>query len=361
MVRKLLYIIMTSMVILNGCKNKDDVIPTLTESVGTELMTAVVSRGDIYDLTTYDAKIYPQVEELYSVIDGNVGNIPVYLGQEVKKGEVLLNLDDESMKEELSRLEKELEDTKTNNNYTNIQSTLDIQIAKLNMAQKISDKASAIEIAQIKTDIEKSELLSKQAIDYQEFNIRKTKERIQAIKDKLKSNTIKAPFDGTIVFIKYIRLNERISAYDTIFIIANSNNIHLQSSFISESDIRNASELYATIKGKEYDVEYLPLTTDEIIMLKNGGVTIESKFMIDDDTSFEVGDYACINIKEKLVRDVKYIPKNALYSDSTGSFVYLIIDGALVRKSVETGTVTDINVEIISGLEEGDEVYVQGI
>lgn len=361
MVRKLLYIIVISMVILNGCKKKDDLIPTLTEAVGTELMTAVVSRGDIYDLTTYDAKIYPEVEELYSVIDGNVGNIPVYLGQEVTEGEVLLNLDDESMKEELSRLEKELEDAKTNNNYTNIQSTLDIQIAKLNLAKRISDKASAIEIAQIRADIEKTELIVKQAIDYQEFNIKKTRERIQSIKDKLDNNAIKAPFDGTIVYIKYIRLNERISAYDTIFILANSNNIHIQSNFISESDIRNSSEVYATIKGKEYDVEYLPLTTDEIIMMRNGGVTIESKFMIDDDISFEVGDYACINIKEKLVKDVKYIPKNALYSDSTGDFVYLIIDGALVRKSIEIGTVTNINVEILSGLEEGDEVYVQGI
>lgn len=361
MVRKLLYIIVISMIILNGCKSKEEVIPTLNEAVGTELMTAVVSRGDIYDLTTYDAKIYPQVEELYSNIDGRVGNIPVYLGQEVKEGEVLLSLDDESMIEELERLEKELEDSKTNNNYTNIQTNLDIQIAKLNMAQKVNDRASEIELAQIKADIDKSELLQKQALDYQEFNKKKIMDRIESIKMRLKSNTIKAPFDGTIVYIKNIRLNERINAYDTIFIIANSKKIHLQTSFISESEIRNASEVTATIHGKEYNIEYVPLTTDEIIMMRNGGVTIESKFRIDDSSNFDVGDYACINVKNKLVEDVKYIPKNALYSDSTGDFVYLIIDGALVRNSVETGTVTDINVEIISGLEEGDEVYVQGI
>lgn len=360
MVRKLLFIIVISMVILNGCKSKDEVIPTLKDAIGTELMTVVVSRGDLYNLTTYDAKIYPQIEELYSIIDGKVGNIPVYLGQEVKEGQVLLSLDDESMKEELSRLEKELEDSKINNEYTNIQSTLDIQIAKLNMTQKISNNASAIEIAQLMADIEKSELLYKQALDYQELNLRKIVERIDSIKEKLSNNTIKAPFDGTIVYIKNMSLNERISAYDTIFIIANSNILHVQSSYISESEIQNASEVYVTIKGKDYDIEYVPLTTDEIIMMSNGTATIESKFIIDNDSSFEVGDYACINVKEKLVRDVKYIPKNALYSDSTGDFVYLIIDGALERKAVEIGTVTDINVEIINGLEEGDEVYVQG-
>ena len=361
MVRKLLYIIIISMVIFTGCKSQDEVIPTLTEAVGTELMTAVVSRGDIYNLTTYDAKIYPQVEELYSIIDGNVGDIPVYLGQEVKEGDVLLNLDDKSLKEELIKLEKELEDAKINNDYTNIQTSLDIQIAKLNMAKRIADEASAIEIAQLKTDIDKQELLYKQALDLQEFNIRRIKDRIQAIKDKLSNISIKAPYDGTIVYIKYLRLNERISAYDTIFIIANHSKMHLQSSFVSESEIKNASEVYATIKGKDYEIEYLPLTTDEIILKKNGGVTIESKYIIDNNIDFEVGDYACINVKEKLVENVKYIPKNALYSDSTGDFVYVIIDGALVRNSVEIGTVTDINVEIISGLEEGDEVYVQGI
>ena len=79
------------------------------------------------------------------------------------------------------------------------------------------------------------------------------------------------------------------------------------------------------------------------------GVTIESKFILNEEISYEIGTYACINVKEKLVKDVKYLPKNALYSDASGDFVYLIIDGNLVRKSVETGTVTDINVEIISG------------
>ena len=39
------------MVILSGCKSKDEDIPILTEAVGTELMTAVVSRGDIILVT----------------------------------------------------------------------------------------------------------------------------------------------------------------------------------------------------------------------------------------------------------------------------------------------------------------------
>lgn len=361
MVKKLLYIIVISMVMLNGCKSKDKVMPTLNEAVGSELMTAVVTRGDIYDLTTYDAKIYPEVQELYTTIDGYAGDIPVYLGQEVKEGDILLNLDDEDMKEELSRLEGELEDTKVNNRYKNMQSDLDIQISKLNLAEKTANQVSVIELVQIKADIDKLELLHKQSLDLQEFNIRKIEEKMNAIKQKLKNNKIIAPFDGSVVYIKNIRLNERIRSFDTIFIIANKSNVHLQSSFVNESEIRNASEVYATIKGKEYDVEYVPLTTDEVILMKNGGVTIESKFIIEEDSGLDVGDYACINIKEKLVKDVKYIPKNALYSDSDGDFVYRIIDGSLERNSVETGTVTEIQVEIISGLEEGDEVYVQGL
>ncbi len=361
MVRKLVYIIVISMVILNGCQSNDEIIPTLSESVGTELMTAVVSRGDIYNLDTYDAKVYPKVEELYSIIDGNVGKIPVYLGQEVKKDEVLLYLDDKGMKEELERLEIELEDAKTNNSYTNIQSTMDLELLRMKLEKRIAEQAPAIEIVQIKADIDKQELLYKQALNSQELNINRIMERIEKIEEKLKHNAIKAPYDGSIVYIKNLRLNERISAYDTIFLIADNTSVHLQSSHIRESDIRNASEVYATIGKENYNIEYVPLTTDEIIMIKNSGANLESKFLIENNESFKVGDYACINVKEKLVKDVKYIPKNALYSDSTGDFVYLIVDGELVRNEVETGIVTDINVEILNGLEEGDEVYVQGV
>lgn len=360
MVRKLLIIIVISILTLNGCKKKDDVIPVLNESVGSKLMTSVVSRGDIYNLTTHDAKIYPEVEDLYLTIDGTVGEIPVYLGQEVKEGDILLYLDDKNKKEELARLEEELEDTIVNNRFINMQADLDIEMLELNMAQKVAEQATDIEIAQLKAEIDKLQLVKKQTLDMQEFNIRNLEDRINAIKDELKNSKIRAPFDGTIVYIKNLRLNERVSAYDTIFIIANNKKMHLQTAFISESDIRNASEVYAVINGNEYDVEYLPLTTDEILRMKNSGATIESKFLLNEDSDIKVGDYACIFIKEKLVKDVKYIPKNALYSDSDGNFVYRIIDGSLERINVEIGMVTDIQVEILSGLEEGDEVYVQG-
>ena len=160
----------------------------------------------IYIICHFDAKIYPDIQELYSIIDGNVGEIPVYLGQEVKEGQVLLKFDDEGMKDELSRLEKQLEETKKNNKYANIQANLDIEISKLNLAKKIADQATTIEITQTIANIEKQELLQKQALELQEFSIKNIEEKIEELKTKLSNSTIKVPMMVVLYILKILGL-----------------------------------------------------------------------------------------------------------------------------------------------------------
>jgi hypothetical protein len=54
------------------------------------------------------------------------------------------------------------------------------------------------------------------------------------------------------------------------------------------------------------------------------------------------------------------VPNNAIVSESGVEYVYLVVEGAIKKKSVETGTATDAVTEITSGLDEGALVVTEG-
>ena len=358
--KKLIVILMVSFVFLSACETKKPEVPILAEPIGTDMDTAVVSRGDIYELITYDAKVYPEIQENSFDVNGVVNNIDVYLGQKVKKGDVLIRLDDANMKKELETLKAELEDVKINNEYNNMLKELDLQIIELNLIQKKNEKATEIDIALMNADYENGKLEQKQNFELQQYEIEKKQARIEEIKVQMNKNVLTASCTGNLVYIKELHRGIQISAKDTVVIIANESKLHIQSEYIQENVIKNASQIYALMNGKEYDVEYQPITTDERIKLNNGLTTIESRYTIENNKDFVVGDYAAICIKDKMKSNVLIIPKNALYSDAEGNFVYKRVDDAIERCKIEIGTQTNIQVEITSGLEEGDVVYVQG-
>lgn len=357
--KKLLMILMVSMFLLSACDNNETEIPELIEPVSVKMDTAVVSRGDIYTLTTYDAKVYPDIEEVSFSLDGEVKNIAVSLGQTVKKGDILISLDDTKISEQLEQTKKSLNDSMNNNEFNNVQRELDIQIMALNIQNMIENNASEIDIAKSLADMEKLEFTGKQTRESNEINMKKLQEKIDELEEELKKTTIVSPCNGNVVYLQRLRLNDKVIADNPIVVITNDSKLHLQSDFIKKDIINSASRVYALINGKEYDIEYIPLEADEILKM-NEGAKIESKYSFTPDNSIAPGDYAAICIKGDLKENVLTIPKGSLYNDSKGYFVYLMIDDNLVRADIEVGIVTDIQVEIISGLEEGDVVYVQG-
>lgn len=357
---KKLFIVLILIMTLSGCSKKEEAIPALVEPVGAEIDTAVATRGDIYSLVTYDAKIYPEIHEVSFSVDGRLKDIYVYLGQEVKEGDLLIGLDDESMLETLARLEEDLEETYQKDEYELSQLELDIQLTQLNLEQKKANNATEMELSQLESDLEKLELRRQQSIETQNFNNEKLVNKIEEMKQELEKYKITAPRSGKIAYINYVSMGGYVNAESTMVIIADDTKLHVQSQYINPNVINKAGRVFAIVGDKEYDIEYIPLSTDEAIKMKNGTTGIESRYKIDPDPEVKSGDYASVCLQNELKSNVITIPIKALFKEAGGNFVYRLKDGALERIDVEVGLISDIQVEIISGLEEGDVVYVQG-
>jgi RND family efflux transporter MFP subunit len=64
--------------------------------------------------------------------------------------------------------------------------------------------------------------------------------------------------------------------------------------------------------------------------------------------------------KEKAPPAVAYIPKTAVRSDSTASFVYLLRDGKVERRAVSLGMDRGTDVAVLAGVTPGDSLVVKG-
>jgi RND family efflux transporter MFP subunit len=64
--------------------------------------------------------------------------------------------------------------------------------------------------------------------------------------------------------------------------------------------------------------------------------------------------------KEKGPQAVAYIPKTAVRSDSSASFVYLLRDGKVERRAVSLGVDRGTDVAVLAGVTPGDSLVVKG-
>ena len=91
------------------------------------------------------------------------------------------------------------------------------------------------------------------------------------------------------------------------------------------------------------------LSRDEKAVLPEMGVRV--KFLADS---------APAGVETGAVPDRIVVPKAAVQSDRSGSFVWVVSDDVAQRRTVETGANTGERIEIVKGISAGDKVVVRG-
>ena len=74
-----------------------------------------------------------------------------------------------------------------------------------------------------------------------------------------------------------------------------------------------------------------------------------------------LGIEADVTILQKTAKDVPVIARSAVYEDETGSYVYVLKDGIVCRRDVETGLSDNEYVQILSGLGQSDSVILDAV
>ena len=337
---------------LSGCGGKKaPPAPELLEPKGVTLDTAEVRRGSIQTVATYEGLVLPAVRELSFTVSGVMTDVNVCAGSRVKAGQELASLDVSRYTSALESMESYLAFAEENEAIIEREQEIQIELARLALAEQRSAGAgrNTLRLAELKIEEQENSLTETRAL--WELDRAEQLSSIEEMRAIVDSSILLAPCDGTIV-----SCSAKDGAYAmenmAVICLAEDAELYLSVAAVSAASLSEADEVYATVAGKR--VEVTPRPYGEAYMAQPG----MSAFDVTDrgDVPVESGMVAVLFVISDRVEDALIVPSSAVHYDYS-YYVYKIVDGVQVRQSVQIGVANDAEVQILSGLQEGDVVY----
>ncbi len=174
---------------------------------------------------------------------------------------------------------------------------------------------------------------------------------------------IRAPFSGTIVEMNLIKGDDTTSGTALATLITNQK--------IAEITLNEIDAVQVKIEQKAvlaFDaVSDLSITgevaeIDALGTVNSGVVSYNAKIAFDiDDERIKPGMTVSTSIILESKQNVLLVPLSAVKGMGDNSYVEVLVNGQPQRKTVVIGSNNDTQIEILSGIEEGEEVISQTI
>jgi membrane fusion protein (multidrug efflux system) len=171
---------------------------------------------------------------------------------------------------------------------------------------------------------------------------------------------IVAPFDGLIVE-RYIKFAEHVSVGTPLFRIADFDPLlcPIQVPERELASLRKDQFAYLTVEawpGERFDARVLRISP--VVDAATG--TIKVTLQVDTLKKLRPGMFASVFVETAVHENVRVIPKSALSLDSIGDTVFVTDGETASRRSVKLGVQEGDFVEILDGVEAGEQVVVVG-
>lgn len=380
---------------------------------GIEVTSGKSVRGDITSVVTATGKIHPQAEvKLSSEVSGEIIELPVRDGESVKKGDLLFRVNTDTLEAQVKQQEAALSATKANS----AQNKAQMELAGLNLKriENLAEKGFVTEdeLDQARTNME----VAKAAYEASVFQIARQEMQLKEAMDALGKASTYAPIDGTVTILN-AESGDRVVgtgqfAGTEILRLANLSAMEVRVD-VAETDIINVKV------GDQADIEIDSLPNEkfagvvsEIANSANTAnmgsqeqlTTFQVRVRFDKaDNRFRPGMTATADIRTKSEKDVVLVPLQSVTvrqktevreqlklkpekeddetkaadsedskdpdsgkkpsdnrkenaRDSMQRVVFVIRDGKAILTPVETGIADSRNIQIVSGLDEGQTI-----
>jgi len=288
-----------------------------------------VERGTVVARYTTTATLEARNQALIEArVGGLVQSLEVEEGDQVREGQVLLQLEDTQARINLQKAEIALRQ-------------------ETNMFER--QKAS----------------LNKQVITQAEFDLAQAnRDAAEAERDlareQLSWTHVTAPFAGRITS-REVDLGQTVNVGDPLFRIANFNpllaRVHVPGKEIGS--LRPGQGVAIVLDSSQQELRGTVELISPVIDPTTGTIKVTVK--IDDyPEGTRPGDFAHVTIVTEVHDNVLRVPNIAMFEDRGDQIVYVATDSVATRRVVEPGFIDEEFTEITSGLQDGERVVVKG-
>lgn len=370
--------LMMSSLTLSGCylfPDEEEVLaPPLKQPQQIKYETIDVVRGDIKKEVKCIAYVRPYKQEELSFIhrSGYLRSIEKEYGDEVVKGEILAELETDSIKLDIKKQEIQVENKRIQ--YEDLQGDRNVQIdlakLELNKLEKeyetmveLEGSYSSSQLNNAQQKIAKQKIMLDDLEQTRKKKMRDAKRQLdlavlelESLKEVFDNAVIRAPFDGTVTYISDLKSGELVQIREAIVTVADNSRLYLEYNGNKSGQYEKGQSIKATINSKAHTGRVIS-TSDDVP--KEDYERLKDRVLFDLDTWPEnvVADrsvkvVSLINSNN----DVILIPKG-LVSDYKGRrFVRVLENGLVTERDVEVGITNETMAEIVQGLKEGEKI-----
>jgi HlyD family secretion protein len=369
--------IVAGVVVLASFMSHGDVVP---------VQAATVERSTIRSVISTNGKVEPLHNfEAHAPVGTTVKRLLVKEGDHVKRGQLLLRLDDAEARSEAARALAQLRASQAE--ISAIQSggnreevlTLQAQLAKARTARDTAERtlealehlqqqgaASSGEVALARDQVKSSNadlllLEQKQKDRYSRPEIVQVQSQqsqaqaaYAAAQDVLSQLNIRAPFDG-VVYSLPVHQGAYVNSGDLVLQAADLSRV-LVRAFVDEPDVGRLMPgqlievTWDAMPGRRWQSEITNIpATVKLHGTRNVG---ETTCAVDNrDFALLPNVNVSVTIVTEEHRDVLTVPREAVRSDAGKIYVYQIVNDQLQRRDIETSVSNLTQVEVTGGIQ----------
>ncbi|MBS4204911.1 efflux RND transporter periplasmic adaptor subunit [Lederbergia citrea] len=323
-------------VLMGGCsflpKEEPVLAPPLVEPAQLDYETAKVKTGEIIKRVKGSGTLVPTSHHdlYYSKDGGRLKKVHAKEGEFVKQGQTLAEVETGNLAFEIQ------------------QAQIELKKAEIRLQQMRASGADSY------------------SLEIGRLDVQSLQNNLSYMNNQLAESKITSPIDGIVTFVTEIRQGEIVPAYESIFQVAETNQLQILYTAMNANDLADVSlgmDAVTTLGGKE--VKGKVVTTPKDIPadvyeknpdLYSKSILVEVKKMPKD---VKVGDMASIEVVTAKKKKALIIPKNGLRTTVGRNYVQVMVDNTKREVDIEVGIISSTEVEVLKGLNEGDVIILK--
>ena len=181
--------------------------------------------------------------------------------------------------------------------------------------------------------------------------------------DGISAIALRTPFDGIVEEV-FVSRGERVKGGDRMFVVADTRRLWVRAQVHEKQwttvDVAEGQEVRVVVPGSD---EHRTTAT-----INHIGATVDAASrsvpivadLENDDAHYKPGMFVWVELPQGEFRDAATVPVAAVMRHEGKPFVFVPADGGFRRVDIDTGIETDDVVEVLRGLEPGQQVVSRG-
>ncbi|MDN4503426.1 efflux RND transporter periplasmic adaptor subunit [Alteromonadaceae bacterium BrNp21-10] len=370
------------------------VMPTLNDwsnaqaSVSSQrLRTALVTRGDfIRDLSIQGQVVAAVSPRLYSPAQGTI-TFDVDAGDTVQKGQVLAHIDSPELTNELLQeestqlsLSMALDRQKIQAKKQALENQKAVDMAKVSLTAADREKRRAdaaystsaisqIDFEKAQDDLENAKLVYQHAVSDAELNreslnfeiktqdlqLQRQTLMVEEFRRRVEELTLRSPVDGLVGNLAVEQKNQ-VAKNQPILSVVDLSVFEIEVA-IPESyadDLTIGMDAEIALNGELHQAKLVTISPE----IENNQVTGRVRFSSNSPAGLRQNQRLSTRILLEHKSDVLMVQRGQFLDSGNGRIAYVVNNGVATRQRIETGARSLASVELIAGLNVGDEIVI---